>query len=159
VLGWSGRCKLAHEFLWEYSHKRAEVGPTSGPTACVSHSRIASDRRKGAHRGRAGGRLRTVHCTAHHAAAPTPPPPLPPALQTALAEFSCARGLPDVAEHSCRLRWPSSATSVECMLPPSSHGLRCHCSSSMQRLASAADEQRYRCLSKNHTTTAVHKTS
>jgi hypothetical protein len=148
---------LAHAFLWEYSHKRAEVGPTSGPTACVSHSRIASDRREGA-RGRACGRLRMVHCTAHHAAAPAPPP-LPPALQTALAQFSCARGLHAIAEHSCRLRWPSSATRADCLLPPSSHGLRCHCSSSLQRLASAADEQRYRRLSENHTTTAVHKTS
>jgi hypothetical protein len=69
----------------------------------------------------------------------------------------CVRGLPAVAEHSCRHRWPSSATHADCMLP--SHGLRCHCSSSLQRLASAADEQRCRCLSENHTTTAVHNTS
>ena len=79
MLGWLERCKLAHAFLWEYSHKRAKVGPTSGPTACVSHSRIASDRREGAW-GRARGRLWTVHCTAvhctaHRATAPTPPPP------------------------------------------------------------------------------------
>ena len=116
-------------------------------------------------RGRARGRLRTVHCTAHRAAAAAGPSVTAPSLataippQTSLAQFSCARGLPAVAEHSCRLRWPSSATRADCLLPPSSHGLRCHCSSSLQRLASAADEQRYRCLSENHTTTAVHKTS
>ena len=59
----------------------------------------------------------------------------------------------------CRLRWPSSAARADCLLPPSTHGLRYHCSSSLQRLASATDEQRYRCLSENHTTTAVHGTS
>ena len=32
LLGWPKRCKLAHAFLLKYSYKKAEVGPTSGPT-------------------------------------------------------------------------------------------------------------------------------
>jgi hypothetical protein len=37
VLGRPRRCKLAHAFVWEYSYKRAGVGPTSGPTWRRSH--------------------------------------------------------------------------------------------------------------------------
>ena len=40
VSGWSKRRKLAHAFLretWEYSYKKAGVGPTSGPAWSLSH--------------------------------------------------------------------------------------------------------------------------
>ena len=31
-LGWPKRCELARGSMWEYSYKKAGVGPTSGPT-------------------------------------------------------------------------------------------------------------------------------
>ena len=41
MLGWPKICRLAHAFLCKHSYKRAEVGPTSGPTWRLSHFGIA----------------------------------------------------------------------------------------------------------------------